>query len=137
MGAWPTSPAADILICAATRANVGFMTALPPNATPLPTSEVTAFHRTELNLILQVYGRMVALGEWRDYGILSARDLAVFAIYRRTAESPLYRVEKRPKLRLKQGQYAVIGSEGQVLRRGHDLAAVLRVFEARNLRVIE
>lgn len=113
------------------------MTILPPNAVPLPSSEVTAFHRTELNLILQVYGRMVALGEWRDYGIMTGREVAVFAIFRRTAESPLYRVEKRPKLRLKQGMYAVIGAEGQVLRRGHDLAAVLRVFESRNLRVIE
>jgi hypothetical protein len=137
MGAWPTSHAADTLICAGTRANVSSMTILPPNAVALSSSEVTAFHRTELNLILQVYGRMVALGEWRDYGILTSRDLAVFAIFRRTAESPLYRVEKRPKLRLKQGQYAVVGAEGQVLRRGHDLAAVLRVFESRNLRVIE
>jgi hypothetical protein len=113
------------------------MTILPPNAVPLPSSEVTSFHRTELNLILQVYGRMVALGEWRDYGIMTSRDLAVFAIFRRTGESPLYRIEKRPKLRLRQGQYAVAGAEGQVLRRGHDLAAVLRVFESRNLRVIE
>ncbi len=113
------------------------MTILPPNAVPLPSSEVTAFHRTELNLILQVYGRMVALGEWRDYGIMTGREVAVFAIFRRTAESPLYRIEKRPKLRLRQGMYAVIGTEGQVLRRGHDLAAVLRVFESRNLRVIE
>jgi hypothetical protein len=113
------------------------MTLLPPNAVALPTADVTAFHRTELTLILQVYGRMVALGEWRDYGILSAREVAVFAIFRRTAEQPLYRIEKRPRLRLRQGIYAVIGAQGQVLRRGHDLAAVLRVFEARHLRLIE
>jgi hypothetical protein len=113
------------------------MTLLPPNAVAFPDSGVTAFHRTELNLILQVYGRMVALGEWRDYGILTSRDAAVFAVFRRTAESPLYRIEKRPRLRLRQGLYAVIGADGQVLRRGHDLAAVLRVFESRHLRVLD
>lgn len=113
------------------------MTILPPNAASLPSTEVTAFQRTELNLILQVYGRNVAQGEWRDYGILTSRDLAVFAIFRRTAENPLYRIEKRPKLRSRQGQYAVIGAEGQVLRRGHDLAAVLRVLDGRKFTVIE
>lgn len=80
-------------------------------------------------MILSLYGRRVAAGEWRDYGISALRDVAVFAIFRRTAEVPLYRIEKRPALRNRQGIYAVIGSEGQVLRRGHDLAAVLRVLE--------
>lgn len=80
-------------------------------------------------MILGLYGRMVAAGEWRDYAISVLRELAVFAIFRRTAEFPLYRIEKRPKLRNRQGIYAVVGSEGQVLRRGHDLAAVLRVLE--------
>ena len=115
------------------------MTVQPPTPFPLSTrlQEQVSFDRRELSVILALYGRMVAMGEWRDYGISSLRDLAVFSIFRRTAEHPLYRIEKRPKLRARQGMYAVIGAEGQVLRRGHDLAAVLRVFESRNLRVIE
>lgn len=72
---------------------------------------------------------MVARGEWRDYGISSLREFAVFSVFRRTAESPMYRIEKRPKLRAKQGMYSVVGMDGQVLRRGHDLAMVLRVLE--------
>lgn len=108
------------------------MTALPPIPFPGPASGASpaqvAFHRTELNVILGLYGRMVAAGEWRDYGISHGRDVATFAIYRRTSENPLYRVEKRPALRHRQGQYAVLGAEGQVLRRGHDLDQVLRVI---------
>jgi Protein of unknown function (DUF2794) len=89
------------------------------------------FDRKELGQILRVYGRMVAAGEWRDYAIAAMRDLAVFAVFRRTAETPLYRIEKRPKLRARQGLYAVVGMDGQVLRRGHDLDQVLKVFEKR------
>lgn len=96
-----------------------------------------AFHRTELAVILGLYGRMVAAGEWRDYAISCMEEAAVFSIFRRTAENPLFRVEKRPKLRARQGQYAVIGAEGQVLRRGNDLAQVLRAITPRALRVIE
>ena len=96
-----------------------------------------AFHRTELMVILSLYGRMVAAGEWRDYGISSLRDLAVFSVFRRTAEQPLYRIEKRPKLRLKQGQYAVIGMDGQILKRGNDLKTVLRVLERKLIRAVE
>lgn len=99
--------------------------------------DVVAFHRTELAPILSVYGRMVAAGEWRDYGISSLRDVAVFSVFRRTAEHPLYRIEKRPKLRNRQGEYAVIGAEGQVLKRGHDLRAVLRVLERKLIRAVE
>ena len=95
-----------------------------------------AFHRTELSVILSLYGRMVAAGEWRDYGISCLKEVAVFSIFRRTAENPLYRVEKRPKLRGKQGQYAVIGVDGQVLKRGNDLKAVLRVLERKLIRAI-
>lgn len=95
------------------------------------------FHRTELSLILSLYGRMVAAGEWRDYGISALRDLAVFSVFRRTAENPLYRIEKRPKLRLKQGQYAVVGMDGQVLKRGNDLKAVLRVLERKLIRAVD
>ncbi|WP_340288542.1 DUF2794 domain-containing protein [Sulfitobacter pontiacus] len=99
--------------------------------------EQVSFHRTELGPILSLYGRMVAAGEWRDYGISSLREVAVFSIFRRTAEMPLYRIEKRPKLRLKQGMYAVIGANGQVLRRGQDLAAVLRVLERKMIRAVD
>ncbi len=99
--------------------------------------EQVAFHRTELSVILSLYGRMVAAGEWRDYGISCLREVAVFSIFRRTAEMPLYRIEKRPKLRGKQGMYAVVGTGGQVLKRGADLKAVLRVLETKLIRVID
>lgn len=99
--------------------------------------EVVSFHRTELMVILSLYGRMVAAGEWRDYGISALRDVAVFSVFRRTAEHPLYRIEKRPKLRGKQGQYAVIGLDGQVLKRGAELKTVLRVLERKLIRAVE
>ena len=109
--------------------------------TPFPQSdrltEQVCFDRHEMGLILAVYGRMVALGEWRDYGISTLHDLAVFSIFRRTAEFPLYRVEKRPRLRLKQGMYSVLGMDGHILRRGHDLAVVLRVLEHKTIRAVE
>ncbi|WP_116133082.1 DUF2794 domain-containing protein [Tropicimonas sp. IMCC34043] len=96
-----------------------------------------AFDRSEMSLILTLYGRMVAAGEWRDYGISCLREVAVFSIFRRTAETPLYRIEKRPKLRQKQGLYSVIGMDGQILKRGHDLKAVLRVLERKLIRPVE
>lgn len=101
------------------------------------TQTQVAFHRTELAIILSLYGRMVAAGEWRDYGISCLRDLAVFSIFRRTAENPLYRIEKRPKLRARQGQYAVVGIDGQILKRGNDLKAVLRVLERKLIRAVD
>ena len=104
--------------------------------TPLPDGTVS-FHRTELAVILTLYGRMVAAGEWRDYGISALKGLAVFSVFRRTAEHPLYRIEKRPALRLKQGQYAVIGMDGQILKRGNDLRQVLRVLERKLIRAVE
>lgn len=110
----------------------------PPQITPLERpAEQVAFHRTELSLILPLYGRMVAAGEWRDYGISCLREVAVFSVFRRTAEIPLYRIEKRPKLRNKQGMYAVVGPGGRVLRRGHDLKSVLRVLERKLIRAVE
>jgi len=114
------------------------MTFQSPN--PFPTQsgqDQVAFHRTELAVILSLYGRMVAAGEWRDYGISSLRDVAVFSVFRRTAEHPLYRIEKRPKLRNKQGQYTVIGMDGQILKRGHDLKTVLRVLERKLIRAVD
>ena len=100
-----------------------------PTPLPIPAAEVVSFDRRELGAILSVYGRMVAAGEWRDYALNFQPQVAVFAIFRRTAEVPIYRIEKRPALRARQGMFAVIGAEGQVLRRGHDLPAALRVLE--------
>ncbi|WP_296422661.1 DUF2794 domain-containing protein [Yoonia sp.] len=111
------------------------MTVLPPSNFHADTR--VAFHRTELGVILGLYGRMVAAGEWRDYGISCLRDAAIFSIFRRTAENPLYRVEKRPKLRMKQGQYAVVAIDGQVLKRGNDLTQVLRVLERKLIRSVD
>ena len=108
----------------------------PSNVHTLPPAQV-AFHRTELSLILSLYGRFVAAGEWRDYGISCLRDVAIFSVFRRTAETPLYRIEKRPKLRDRQGMYAVVGMDGQIMRRGHDLKTVLRVLERKLIRSIE
>jgi len=100
------------------------------------TPQSVSYKRPELNIILALYGRMVALGEWRDYGISSLRDVAIFSVFRRTAEQPLYRIEKRPKLRNKKGEYTVIGMDGQILKRSHDLKTVLRVLERKLIRVV-
>ena len=115
------------------------MTVQTPTPFPLADrlSEPVCFDRHELGKILAVYGRMVALGEWRDYGLSTLRDLAVFSIFRRTAEFPLYRVEKRPKLRARQGMYSVVAMDGHILRRGHDLTQVLRVLEVKSIRQVE
>ncbi len=111
------------------------MTALIPFPTPDP--EQVYFDRKELGMILRLYGQMVAAGEWRDYGISGLREVAVFSVFRRTAEIPLYRIEKRPKLRAKQGIYAVVGQDGQILRRGHELDLVLRVLEQKLIRAVD
>jgi hypothetical protein len=114
------------------------MSVLPPVIPFAPhLSDVVAFDRRELQAILSVYGCMVALGEWRDYAVASLRDAAIFSIFRRTAEHPLYRVEKRPALRARQGIYAVVAMDGRVLRRGHQLDQVLKVLEHRNIRPVE
>ena len=108
----------------------------PSEFSALPDGRV-AFHRTELSVILTLYGRMVAAGEWRDYGISILRDMAVFSVFRRSAEHPLYRIEKRPRLRLKQGQYQVVGMDGQILKRGNDLKQVLQVLERKLIRAVD
>jgi len=102
---------------------------------PAPADRVR-FDRRELSAILGLYGRMVAAGHWRDYGISMLRDAAVFAVFRHTAEHPLYRIEKRPRLAARQGQYAVVAMDGRVLRRGTELAAVLRVLEKKLIRAV-
>lgn len=100
-------------------------------------SEQVALHRTELAPILSLYGRMVAAGEWRDYGISCLKDRAVFSVFRRTAEVPLYRIVKQPALRLRQGQYSVLAQDGQVLKRGDDLRRVLQVLERKLIRLVD
>ncbi len=85
-----------------------------------------AFDRRELNLILSIYGEKVAQGEWRDYAIDIGRDTATFSVFRRTSEVPLYRIVKDPALARRQGVYAVIAQGGLILKRGHDLAQVLK-----------
>lgn len=87
------------------------------------------FHRRELDAILRIYGRMVGEGEWRDYAIDHTPEKAVFSIFKRSGEVPLYRVEKNPKLAAKQGAYSVLNAHGMILKRGHDLAQVLKVFD--------
>lgn len=94
-----------------------------------------AFDRKELSLILGVYGQMVSQGEWKDYAMDFLKDKAVFSVYRRATEHPLYRIEKVPALRKKQGQFAVIAPGGLIMKRGHDLKTVLRVFDKMRLRV--
>ena len=102
-------------------------------ATP-PPNRVT-FNRLELNRILNLYGRMVADGEWRDYAIDFLKDRAVFSVFRRSTEVPLYRIEKDPRLARKQGMYSVISATGLILRRGQELDRVLLVID-RKLAVV-
>ena len=97
-------------------------------STPNLLNQVT-FNRRELYRILDLYGRMVAAGEWRDYAIDFLKDRAVFSVFRRTSEVPLYRIEKNPKLAQKQGAYSVISATGLIMRRGPELDRVLRVLE--------
>ena len=108
-----------------------------PTPFPRNVDEKVAFNRHELSIILGLYGRMVAAGEWRDYGMSFLKDVAIFSVFRGAAENPLYRIEKRPKLRGKQGQYSVIGMDGQILKRGADLKTVLRVLERKLIRAVE
>ena len=111
---------------------------------PFPTTSKTppreasqiAFDRKELSLILNVYGQMVSKGDWKDYAMDFLKDKAVFSVYRRASEHPLYRIEKVPSLRKKQGQFAVIAPGGLVMKRGHDLKVVLKVFDKARFRTL-
>ena len=95
------------------------------------------FDRAELNRILDLYGRMVAAGLWRDYAMQFGRDLATFACFRRAAERPEYRIEKRAALRQRQGEWALVGEGGIVLKRGHELGPVLAPLERKLMKVVE
>lgn len=99
------------------------------NPTPSKIPAIVAFDRRELALILNVYGKKVGQGDWRDYAMDFLRERAVFSVYARVSERPLFIIEKIPKLRNKQGQYVVTNQEGRILKRGHELAQVLRVLD--------
>jgi len=94
------------------------------------------FNRRELDQILRVYGHMVAAGEWRDYAIDHLQDRAVFSVFRRTSEVPLFQIVKNPKLARKQGAYSVVAASGAILKRGHELGRVLTVFDKKKLRLV-
>lgn len=104
---------------------------------PEPASAVVFFERRELDQLLRLYGRQVAAGEWRDYAIAGLKECAVFSVFRRASENPLYRIEKRPALARRQGAWAVIGQGGVILRRGHELGQVLKVFDTGRFKVVD
>jgi hypothetical protein len=106
-----------------------------PPARYTPAAQVT-FSRRELKRILDLYGRKVAAGEWRDYAIDFLKDRAVFSVFRRASEVPLYRIEKNPKLSRRQGAYSVISATGLIVRRGHELDRVLRAIDKSQLVVV-
>ncbi len=95
------------------------------------------FDRAELDQILRLYGRMVAAGEWRDYAIDAVDEAAVFSVFRRASEAPIYRIEKRPSLARRQGAWSLVGAGGIVMQRGRELAQVLRVFDRGRFKVVE
>jgi len=112
------------------------LSVITPFPGPKDRQAVTAFDRKELQHILDLYGRMVAAGHWRDYAMSFERDVASFAAFRRATERPELRIEKRPQLRAKQGAYALVGEHGAVLKRGHELAGVLAPIERRLMRLV-
>ena len=113
------------------------MSVVAPFPGPRDRRSVATFDRREMMRILDLYGRMVAAGHWRDYAIGFSADAAVFAAFRRATERPEIRIEKRPQLRLKQGAFALVSEHGTVLKRGHELAAVLAPVERRLMRLVE
>lgn len=113
------------------------MSVIAPFPPPWDRRAIATFEREELTRILDLYGRMVAAGHWRDYAIDLGRDAAIFSCFRRTAERPEYRIEKRPALRGRQGMWALIGEAGAILRRGHELGPVLAPVERKLMKLVE
>ncbi len=111
--------------------------ATPKQSSGLAQAGRVFFDRQELQVILHLYGRMVQAGEWRDYAIDGLKDQAIFSAFRRASEMPAYCIAKQPKLAGRQGQYAVTGSGGQILKRGRELPQVLRVLERKLLKLVE
>jgi len=112
------------------------LSVVTPFPHPRDRQAIAAFDRAELKRILDLYGRMVAAGHWRDYGLSFSKDAAVFVAFRRAAERPEVRIEKRPPLRLKQGAFSLVGEHGAVLKRGDDLHVVLAPLERRLMRLV-
>jgi hypothetical protein len=102
-----------------------------------PAPGLVFFDRRELNLLLELYGRMVAAGVWRDYAIDALKDAAVFSVFRRSSETPIYRIEKHPALAQRQGAWSVVTHGGLIMRRGHDLSQVLRLFDRARFAVVK
>ena len=115
----------------------GAVVPFPLPRAPHSQAAQVGFDRIELSRILDLFGRMVSAGEWRDYAMEFSRECATFAAFRRTAEVPQMRLEKRPALRGRQGMWALYGEHGQVLKRGHELAGVLATVERRLLKVVK
>jgi hypothetical protein len=112
------------------------LSVIAPFPSPRDRRPIATFERSEITRILDLYGRMVAAGHWRDYALRIDPDVAVFAAYRRHSERPEIRIEKRPALRLKQGAFALVSEHGVVLRRGHDLGGLLAPLERRLMRLV-
>lgn len=113
------------------------MSNVTPFPLPGPAVGQVGFDRLELQRIMDLYGRMVAAGHWRDYAMDMGRDAAIFSAFRRAAERPEYRIEKRPSLRHRQGMWALVGEGGHILKRGQDLPGVLAPVERKLLRIVE
>ena len=112
------------------------MSVVAPFPSPRDRRPIASFDRHEITRILDLYGRMVAAGHWRDYALRIDPDVAIFAAYRRHSERPEVRIEKRPALRLKQGAFALVSEHGVVLKRGHDLGGLLAPLERRLMRLV-
>jgi len=112
------------------------LSVIAPFPRPGDRREITSFDRYELKRIMDLYGRMVAAGHWRDYALGHHPDFAVFAAFRRHTERPEVRIEKRPELRLKQGAFVLVGEHGQLLKRGQELNLVLAPLERRLMRLV-
>lgn len=112
--------------------------AVPPSTDPSqqPASRRVFFDRRELSLILSAYGRGVAQGDWRDYAMDGLSDRALFSIYKRSNETPLYQIEKKPDLARKQGEWSIVSGQGMVLKRGRDLPALLRFFDRKRFALV-
>ena len=119
--------------------SAGSGSASPGQVLPFPgkSQGQVGFDRKELQRILDLYGRMVAAGQWRDYAMDFDKNAATFAAFRRAAERPQTRIEKRPSLRNKQGMWTLFGEHGQVVKRGHELAGVLAPIERRLMKAVD
>ena len=112
------------------------MSVVTPFPHPRDRQSIATFDRGELQRILDLYGRMVAAGQWRDYGLSFYPDVSIFAAFRRATERPEVRIEKRPQLRAKQGAFALVSEQGMVLKRGHELSGVIAPLERRLMRLV-